>query len=165
MRVPFDGLRTGSPGGSQNLPSRNRAISDHSCSSLTNCKGSPGSSNSMSRRQITHPVGFIVTDERIDSPLPALSSALHPVPPIRGGIWLLWPRLTSAQSPHKFPHEALSCDDTACLPVPSFWFVSRHRADRFPLSPGLGQPVAPTGMSPVGLRVTTRWPRWADLPG
>jgi hypothetical protein len=32
----------------------------------------------MSRRQITHPVGFIVTDEHIDSP----SSLLHHVLPL-----------------------------------------------------------------------------------
>jgi hypothetical protein len=68
VRVSLNGLMTGSPGGSQRLPSQCGAVSDHACSSLTNCKGSQGSSNTMSRRQVTHPVGFIVTDARIDSP-------------------------------------------------------------------------------------------------
>ena len=31
-------------------------------------------------------------------------------------------------------------------------------------SPGLGQPVAPSGIFTGWLRIT-RWPRWADLPG
>jgi hypothetical protein len=75
--------------------------------SLTNCKGSPGSSNTMSRRRITHPVGLIVSDERHESPLPALSSALHHVFPIRGSVGLLWPRLTSARSPQGLLQEAL----------------------------------------------------------
>ena len=41
------------------------------------------------------------------APLPALGSALHPVLPIKGGIWLLWPLLTSARSPQGLLQEAL----------------------------------------------------------
>jgi len=49
----------------------------------------------MLRRPSTHPDGFIVPGEHIGSLTCSLCSALHPVLPIRGGIWLLWPRLTS----------------------------------------------------------------------
>lgn len=37
-----------------------------------------------------------------------LRSALHRVPPITAGVWLLWPRLTSAHSHHKLLHDALA---------------------------------------------------------
>ena len=73
--------------------------------------------------------------------------------------------LASAQSLQKFPPEARSCIDTGHLPAHSLWFVARHWANVFPVPPGLGQPVAPSGNSPEGYRINARMPRWADLPG
>ena len=86
----------------------------------------------MSRRHITHLIGFIVPDEHIASPYllsvrPFTLSSLF-----REGVWLLWPLLTSAQSLQEFPPEALSSMPPYAVLSGSHCFVSRYRAQPFP---------------------------------
>jgi len=76
---------------------------------------------------------------------PALCSALHYVPGITPGIWLLWPLLTSAQSLYELPHKALlsgTLSTSSCL-LP--YFV-RLQVEANLKTPGLNQPVALSGI-------------------
>ena len=61
---------------------------------------------------------------------------LHHVLPIKAGIWLIWPLLTSAQSPYELPHKALpsgahlspSCNRSPLFSLSiSGWMLSRYR--------------------------------------
>lgn len=54
----------------------------------------------------THPVGFIVFPRLVRLVLVPKGSALHPVPTITMGVWLLWRLLTSDRSPCWFPRMA-----------------------------------------------------------
>ena len=112
---------------------------------MTNRKGSPGSGRSAPRRQFTHPHRMSTRLTSTLAPLTsALGSALHHVLPITGGVGLLWPRLTSAQSLQKLPPEALSRDHTLADLSGSHWFVTRYRAQPFPCIAGTwsaGSPI------------------------
>jgi hypothetical protein len=76
-------------------------------------------------------------------------SALHHVPDITPGIRLIWPLLTSAQSHHELPHDALlkSPIDHPTCPLRLFRVLlkARHQMEAYLTTPGLGQPVAPFG--------------------
>ena len=89
---------------------------------------------------------------------PSLCSVLRHVPGITPGIWLLWPLLTSAQSHHMLPYDALcSC----CFPAVYF-----ARIDRQPFNtPRLVSPVAwlvvnPTAWSIAPLGRSPRIRTW-----
>ena len=76
---------------------------------------------------------------------PALCSALHHVPSITLGIRLLWPLLTSAQSLYELPHKALL---SGILSTSSYLltYFARLQVEADLKTPGLGQPVAPSGI-------------------
>jgi len=59
---------------------------------------------------------------------------------------VLWPLLTSAQLFHELPHKPPSLHDTCCLPVHPLWFVSRLRADVFPIVAWTWSTGSPSGL-------------------
>jgi hypothetical protein len=71
----------------------------------------------------------------MEAPYPTLCLALHHVSGITPSIGLLWPLLTSAQSHHMLPHDALwSC----CFHSVYFAHIDRQQFDM----PRLDIPVA-----------------------
>lgn len=89
------------------MSNRSRAFNDHS-QFLDKPQGITGTGQ-FHAAPSQHGSGRTLHGCRAHRPqLPTLSSALHCVLPLTGGIWLPWPMPTSAQSPQELPHEALS---------------------------------------------------------
>ena len=114
--------------------------------SLTNRKGSPGSGSSMPRRHSTHPVGYLMHDEHTDCPYLLWVRPFTMSSPLRKalGYYGLCRLLPNHSRSSLLKRSLVTTPKSTCLaPIGSCLDTGRSPSR---VSPGLGQPVAPSGI-------------------